>query len=165
MRPRFDRDLVIDSHRAELLLWPKKRLKRIAGAAPVTNPATQMVHMEGQWHQVSEKSNQNERSGSFRVELSHMQEFSIEGQSKWAPLSGWTAVWNTHYHIISIFHRGNDFSNHTAISRGREENLNQPADRGTYGWLIRPAFTCWLISTSWIKMPLSQQERDGIQSC
>lgn len=86
------------------------------------------------------------------------------GHTSWKPLSGRTAVWKRHYHIISIFfffffHRGYDLSNHTAISEGERGNLNQLKDRRTYGWLIRPAFTCWLRSTSWIKMPRCQQQQ------
>lgn len=43
---------------------------------------------------------------------------------------------------------------------GGRGNLNQLKDRRTYGWLIRPAFTCWLRSTSWIKTPRCQQEEE-----
>lgn len=67
-------------------------------------------------------------------------------------------VCNRHFHIISIFHGGYDLSSHAAISEGERGNLNQPGHRRTYGRLIRPAFTCWLRSTSWIKMLWCQQE-------
>lgn len=55
-----DRDLVTDSllalnHRAELLLWPKKRLRSIEKDSPVTNWATQTSHVGGQGQQISEK--------------------------------------------------------------------------------------------------------------
>lgn len=157
--------LLLSTSRVEVLLWPTNKESEGDWGSCTELLWLTRLHRWIMWEDKGNRFLENRKRGLdlFRTDRDSCFLSSNVGRNRctsWEPLSGRTAACTRHFHIISIFHREYDLSSHTAIRgmRGREETLiSQGIGGHMVGWL-KPAFTCWLRSTSWIKMLWCQQE-------